>query len=143
MAKKLKPFSQLSESGKKARLAKYEKERQARGTREALVRAVKPMKFKALKNGDTLGVLRVAEYDKETNETKFYNVNAYIKTGKTALKSFYESIQKGQLLSIEMKENEGYINAYQIIDRSYADKRKTTQTNVGAEIDAEPEMAQA
>lgn len=46
MAKKA--FNELTERGQKQRLAKYEKERAARGAQETLARLVKPAKIKSI-----------------------------------------------------------------------------------------------
>lgn len=119
-----KPFDQLTENEKQERLALYEKERQERGTVQALVRLVRKPSFKSIKGDATLAVMRVAEYNKEKDNTEFYTVTAYIAPKKDKLLNFYQSLNKGQLVSIEYKESNGYKNVWNIFDRSYADKSK-------------------
>lgn len=123
MAKK--SFKELTPKGQAQRLAKYEKERQARGTTEALVRLVKPAVIKTIKGDNKMAIFRFAAYDKEAQETKFFTASAFIENGKTALESFYAGLTKGQLVAVEYKESNGYKNIYNLMDRAYADKRKT------------------
>ena len=122
MAKKL--YSELTEQGKKQRLAKYQKEREARGTTETLCRLVKPASIKEIKGDNKLATFRFAAYDKESNETSFFTASAFIAKGKDKLESFYAGLGKGQLVAVEYKENNGYTNIYNLMDRSYADTRK-------------------
>lgn len=123
------PFNQLSEAEQQERLNKYEQERAARGTKQALVRLVKPATIKDIANGNQLAVFRFAEYNKETKEPKFFTATAFIKAGKDSLKSWYQNLTKGQLLSLEYKEEGNYTNVYNLIDRSYADKRKSKKNS--------------
>jgi hypothetical protein len=124
MAKK---FSELTEKGQKQRLAKYQKEREARGTQATLARLVRPANIKTIKGDNKLAVFRFAAYDKDTEETRFFTASAFIKKGKDKLEEFYASLQKGQLVSVEYKENNGYTNIFTLMDRSYADGRKSAQ----------------
>ena len=123
-----KAFNELTEQGQKKRLAKYEQERAARGTTEALVRLVKPATIKTIKDDNKMAILRFAEYNKETQETKFFTANAFIEKGKEKLEAFYAGLTKGQLLSLEYKVNNGYTNVYNLMDRSYADTRRKQQS---------------
>ena len=118
-----KKFNELTEKGQTQRLNKYQKEREARGTQEALVRLVKPATIKDIKDDNKLAVFRFAAYDKALNDTKFFTASAFIKKGKDQLEAFYASLAKGQLVSVEFKENNGYMNIYNLMDRSYADTR--------------------
>lgn len=136
MAKK---FNELTKRGQQQRLAKYEKERKARGTTEVLARLVRPAIIKDIKGGNKLAVFRFASYDKDSKETKFFTASAFIAKGKNALESFYASLVKGQLVSVEYKENNGYTNIYNLMDRSYADNRKKG-TASNAVVDQEPEL---
>ncbi|AST96198.1 hypothetical protein BC8716_09670 [Shouchella clausii] len=52
---------------------------------------------------------------------------------KDKLEELYASLQKGQLISVEHKENNGYTNIYGLMDRSYADRRKSAQRGQEAE----------
>ena len=124
MAKK---FNELTEAGQKARLEKYAKQRAKRGTEEALVRLVRPATFKDIKDDNRLAVFRFAKYDKDTKDTEFFTATAFIEKGKDKLEAFYASLEKGQLVSVEYKENNGYTNIYNLMDRSYADKRKKSE----------------
>ena len=126
MAKK---FNELTEKGQKQRLNKYEKEREARGTKETLARLVKPATIKPVKGDNKIAVFRFAAYDKASGETKFFTASAFIKKGKDALEAFYASLAKGQLVSVEYKENNGYTNIYNLMDRSYADKRTSSASD--------------
>ncbi|MGX1266768.1 hypothetical protein RKD55_004712 [Rossellomorea marisflavi] len=122
MAKKR--FNELTEQGQKQRLAKYQKEREARGTEETLARLVKPANIKPIKGDNKLAIFRLAAYNKDTEETKFFTASAFIAKGKDSLEKFYASLAKGQLVAVEFKENNGYTNIYNLMDRSYADTRK-------------------
>lgn len=122
MAKKR--FNELTEQGQKQRLAKYQKEREARGTEETLARLVKPANIKPIKGDNKLAIFRLAAYNKDTEETKFFTASAFIAKGKDSLEKFYASLAKGQLVAVEFKENNGYTNIYNMMDRSYADTRK-------------------
>lgn len=136
----MKKFNELTETGKKQRLAKYEKEREARGTTEVLARLVRPAKIKEISGDNKLAIFRFATYDKDAKETKFFNATAFIKKGKDALENFYASLEKGQLVSVEYKANGDYNNIYNLMDRSYADKRKKSDTNANASVEQEPEL---
>ena len=122
MAKK--KFEELTEKGQQQRLAKYQKEREARGTEETLARLVKPANIKPIKGDNKLAIFRLAAYNKDTEETKFFTASAFIAKGKDKLEEFYASLAKGQLVAVEFKENNGYTNIYNLMDRSYADTRK-------------------
>lgn len=135
----MKKFSELTEKGKRQRLAKYQKEREARGTTETLARLVRPATIKEIKGGNKLAVFRFAAYDKAENETKFFTASAFIKKGKEKLEQFYAGLEKGQLVSVEYKTNNGYTNVYNLMDRSYADNRKKKAT-APSSADADPEL---
>jgi len=122
MAKK--KFNELTEKGQQQRLAKYQKERESRGTQETLARLVKPANIKPIKGDNKLAIFRFAAYNKETEETKFFTASAFIAKGKEKLEEFYASLAKGQLVAVEYKEKDGYMNIYNLMDRSYADTRK-------------------
>lgn len=122
MAKK--KFNELTEKGQQQRLAKYQKERETRGTQETLARLVKPANIKPINGDNKLAIFRFAAYNKETEETKFFTASAFIAKGKDKLEEFYASLAKGQLVAVEYKENNGYTNIYNLMDRSYADSRK-------------------
>ncbi|WP_110114492.1 hypothetical protein [Bacillus sp. CGMCC 1.16541] len=118
MAKK--KFEELTEKGQQQRLAKYQKEREARGIEETLARLVKPANIKPIKGNNKLAIFRLAAYNKDTEETKFFTASAFIAKGKDKLEEFYASLAKGQLVAVEFKENNGYTNIYNLMDRSYA-----------------------
>jgi hypothetical protein len=122
MAKK--KFNELTEKGQNQRLTKYQKERESRGTQETLARLVKPANIKPIKGDNKLAIFRFAAYDKTTEETNFFTASAFIAKGKDKLEEFYASLAKGQLVAVEYKENNGYMNIYNLMDRSYADSRK-------------------
>lgn len=122
MAKK--KFNELTEKGQQQRLAKYQKERESRGTQETLARLVKPANIKDIKGDNKLAVFRFAAYDKEKDDTDFFTASAFIAKGKDKLEEFYANLAKGQLVAVEYKENNGYTNIYNLMDHSYADSRK-------------------
>jgi len=130
-----KAFSELTEQGKKRRLNQYAKERAERGTTQVLARLVKPATIKTIAGDNKLAVFRFASYDKEAEKTNFFTASAFIKKGKDALENFYASLQKGQLVSVEYKVNNGYTNIYNLMDRSYADNAK--KANATTDVDAE------
>lgn len=138
MAKK--KFSELTEKGQKQRLNKYQKERQARGTEESLVRLVKQANIKPIKGGNKMAVFRFAAYDKESKETKFFTASAFIAKGKDKLEEFYANLTKGQLVSVEYKVNNGYRNIYNLMDRSYADNRNKSGASASTQEEVEPEL---
>lgn len=126
MAKK---FNELTEKGQKQRLAKYQKEREARGTEETLARLVRPATIKPIKGDNKLAVFRFAAYNNESKDTKFFTATAFIAKGKEALESFYTGLTKGQLVSVEYKETENYTNIYNLMDRSSADNKNESNTD--------------
>lgn len=77
----------------------YEAQREARGTKQNLARLVKPAHIVDLANGDKSARFRLAI------NNEFYTASAYIKAGKDALEQFYAGLEKGQLVSVEYKEN--------------------------------------
>lgn len=117
-------FKELTEQEQQQRLAKYQAEREARGTEEVLARLVRPASIKNIKDNNKLAVFRFAVYNKDAGETKFFTASAFIEKGKDKLEQFYTGLQKGQLVAVEYKENKGYTNIYNLMDRSYADTRK-------------------
>lgn len=132
-----KQFSELTPQGQKARLTKYAKEREARGTTETLARLVRPATIKDIKGDNKMAIFRFAAYDKAEEKTKFFTASAFIANGKDKLQAFYESLSKGQLVAVEYKENNGYNNIYNLIDRSNADNRKKAAVADQAEAELE------
>lgn len=122
MAKK-KAFNELTEQGKKQRLAKYAKEREARGTTDHLVRLVKAPKINEIKGGNKQAVFRLAEYNKEKNETEFFTATAFIAKGKDKLEAYYAGLEQGDLVSVEIKAVKGYNNVYDMITRQKASQK--------------------
>ncbi len=115
-----KEFNELTDSGKAARLRKYEEERAERGTVRVLGRLVSKPSVKEISGGAMNAYLVLAVYDKETEETDFITVSAYIAKDKvgTDLEAYYQNLEKGQLLSVEYKQNGDYKNAYGVFTRS-------------------------
>lgn len=124
-----KQFNELTDAGKKARLAKYEKEREARGTKQTLARIVATPKIKDIANGNKQAVIRLAVNKAGSKEAEFPVVTAFIKKGKDGLENYYANLQKGQLVSVEYKEANGYKNVYNMINRN---------TQPKAEVSAQP-----
>ena len=135
-----KKFNELTEKGQKQRLTKYQKEREARGTQETLARLVRPASIKPIKGDNKLAVFRFAAYDKATEETKFFTASAFIAKGKEKLEEFYANLAKGQLVAVEYKENNGYTNIYNLMDRSYADTRNQSSAEAPAKEEPAAEM---
>ena len=102
----MKKFNELTKRGQEQRLAKYEAERQARGTQDAIGNVVKKPTFKTLDNGATIATFRIAFTQKGVEGTQFENFNAYIKPEQDKLLAYYQSVGKGQLVSVEFKVNE-------------------------------------
>ena len=120
---KLTPFNELkTERGQANRLAKYAKQDAELGTVTKLARLVKPAKINTLANGAKQAIIRLAIYDNETKETTYDNFFAYIAEGKDALEQFYAGLPKGQLVSCQYKENNGFKNIYTLMIRNVAEK---------------------
>lgn len=135
---KLTPFNELkTETGKQKRLDRYAKEREERGTVECLARLVRPAKIKEIKDGNRQASVRLAIYNKEKKDSDFITASKFIEKGKDALEEFYASLTKGQLVSVEYKQTNGYNNIYSMMDRSYADNRKSKKVEVKQE---EPDL---
>lgn len=116
-----KDFNELTDQGQKARLQKYEDERAERGTVQVLGRLVSDLEpnIKEISDGAKSAYLRLAVWNKDTEETEFMTISAYIAPDKVGgeLEQFYAGLNKGDLLSVEYKENKGYKNAYGIFLR--------------------------
>lgn len=116
-----KAFKELGKSGQASRLKKYEKQREERGTKQVLARLVRDVApgIKEIANNAKAAYLRLAVYNQEAKETKFITVSAYIGADKvgTDLEAFYAGLKKGNLVSVEYKETEGYNNAYGVFKR--------------------------
>lgn len=112
-------FNELSDSGQKARLRKYEEERAELGTTRVIGRLASDVSVKEIAGGAKNAYLTVAVYNKDTEKTDFTTVSAYIAPEKvgSALEEFYNSLKKGQLVSVEYKENGNYKNAYGVFKR--------------------------
>lgn len=119
-----KAFNELTKSGQASRLKKYEKERAERGTTQVLGRLVRPLapSIKPVKDGAKSAFMRLAVYNTETSKTDFMTVSAYIAADKVGgqLEDFYKSLNKGDLVSVEYKETNGFNNAYSVILRKPA-----------------------
>lgn len=133
-----KAFKELTPQGQKKRLAKYAAEREARGTVDMLVRLVKPAKIKEIADGNEMAIFRLAFYNKEKGKTEFFTASAFIKKDKTALKNYYASLKTGQLVSVEIKESNGYKNIYDMISREEKKKTKSANTASVKDPDALP-----
>lgn len=129
-----KQFNELTPKGQKARLTKYANERAARGTEEVLARLVKPATIKTIKDDNQLAVFRLAVYNKESQKTEFFTASAFIEKGKDALRNFYASLAKGQLVSVEYKQSNGYTNIYNMM------KRDSKKSSAKAEVAEQQEM---
>lgn len=115
---KAKKYQELTPAGQKKRLAKYEKEHAANGTSENLVRLVREATIKNIKDGNKQAIFRFALYEKGVEETRFVTAKAFIGKGKDALEQFYRSLTPQHLLSATLKENNGHLNVWKVIDRT-------------------------
>lgn len=116
-----KDFAELTDQGQNARLKKYEEERAERGTVQVLGRLVRDLEpsIKDVADGAKAAYLRLAVWNADTQETDFMTISAYIAEDKVGgpLEDFYASLEKGQLLSVEYKENGEFKNAYNVFKR--------------------------
>lgn len=116
-----KEFNQLTDQGQKARLNKYEEERAERGTEQVLGRLVRDLapSIKEIEGGAKSAYMRLAVWNAETEKTDFMTISAYIAKDKVGgeLEAFYASLKKGDLLSVEFKENGDFKNAYGVFLR--------------------------
>lgn len=120
-----KPFKELSKSGQKYRLDKYEKERAAKGTKQCLATVVQKPKFVQLDNGDTNVYFRFACFDATSNTEDFKNMSLYLKKDNTDYRHFLEGIKVGGRYAVEYKENGKngkYNNVYSLFERPRAAK---------------------
>lgn len=108
-----KSFNELSPSGQKSRLKKYEEERKEKGTLEAIGRLSRKPVIKANPNSnDKHAYFSLAIYNEETEKMEYPLFSAFIAEGKDALENFYETLPKGQLLKVEYKKNGQYNNVW-------------------------------
>lgn len=116
-----KEFNQLTDQGQKARLNKYEEERAERGTVQVLGRLVRDLApaIKDIDGGAKSAYMRLAVWNAETETTDFMTISAYIAADKVGgeLEAFYANLKKGDLLSVEYKENGEFKNAYGVFLR--------------------------
>lgn len=102
------------------KLAQYQAERKARGTKEQLCRLINQPSITTETDG-TKGIsLRLwTGYNKETKTNSYAWAKANITPDQTNLLRFYESLEPGHLLSVEyfLKENDPTFHIYQIFKR--------------------------
>lgn len=126
----MKAFNELTERGQKARLTKYDKERQAQSEKygvkieNALFRIVRPAKITNLhasekvSDGAMLASIRVVTNDPETKKPVFSTATAYIQKNQTGLLDYYKSLAKGQLVSMDFVRNENKtLRVWQMMSR--------------------------
>ena len=130
----MKSFNTLTETEKAERLAAYAAQDAALGTVTKLARLVKPAKINTLTNGAKQAIVRLAIYDNETKETTYDNFFAYIAEGKESLEQFYAGLNKGQLVSCQYKENNGFKNIYTLMIRNVAEKVAVETVAADADI---------
>lgn len=141
MATKMKPYAELTEAGKKRRLAKYEKDNAAErqelqqayeekhGTsielHDDLANLVRPATLKENANGSKTAVMRLAIYNPETKKPDYKTATVYIAPEKVGQKfeDFIAGLCKGDLLSIRYAVNDhGTLNIWNIFQRKRAAK---------------------
>lgn len=120
MSKNLKPFAELSKSGQRARLKKYEAEREKYGTKQCLANLVKDPVIRDNRDGSKRVQFRFALYI-PGEETQFMNMSHYVAADKQELQDFLMGLKKGERVSVEYKINEvdgvEYGNIFQIFRR--------------------------
>lgn len=119
-----KQFKELTAQGQKARLTKYAKQREELGTSNTLANLVRKPTIKSLDNGANRVSFRLAIYNAETEKTDFVNASAYINPEKVGgeLESFYASLDKGQLVSVDYKMNGDFMNVWSMFPRERSAK---------------------
>lgn len=132
-------FNQLTQEEQQVRLAKYAKERAERGTVQELARLVAKPTVRENKNGSHNAYIRLAVYNKETGDTRFFSASAHIAKDKDSLLNFYQTaLNKGDLVSVEhkteVKGDRTYINIFRLMKRQVPKKQAPV-------AQAEPDVA--
>lgn len=130
-----KPFAELTKQGQKARLTKYAKEVEARGTVRVLARLVKDPNIVDIKGEAKSAFFRFATFNKETQKTEYFNASRYIQKDKVGqpFETFLSNLKKGQLVDVEYKVNGKYNDIYDLIDRSAADAKRKAENKAKRE----------
>ncbi|MBD7970298.1 hypothetical protein [Paenibacillus gallinarum] len=137
---KAKKYQDLTPAGQKKRLAKYEKEHEANGTKETTARLVQQAVIKEIKDGNKQAIFRFALHEKGAEKPRFETMKAFIAKGKDSLEEFYRSLTPQHLLSVTYKESNGYKNVWNLMDRTEAYKaNKANKANMvdNAEVQGE------
>lgn len=116
----MKKFAELkTDKAKQARLDKYAKEREARGTQEQLCRLVAKPIVKETSDGNYSVALRLwLRYNKETKKNEYQWANAYVLKSQEALLGFYKGLKPGTVLAVEYFMKNGFMNIYSAFERS-------------------------
>lgn len=116
----MKKFAELkTDKAKQARLDKYAKEREARGTKEQLCRLVAKPIVKETSDGNYSVALRLwLRYNKETKKNEYQWANAYVLKSQEALLGFYKGLKPGTVLAVEYFMKNGFMNIYSAFERS-------------------------
>ncbi|KQY91018.1 hypothetical protein ASD24_24800 [Paenibacillus sp. Root52] len=137
---KAKKYQDLTPAGQKRRLAKYAKEHAANGTQETTARIVREAVIKEIQGGNKQAIFRFAIHEKDTGETHFKTMKAFIAKGSEALESFYASLTPKHLLSVTFKESNGHLNVWRVMDRTEAYKaNKAAKANSTPGTKEEPQ----
>lgn len=138
---KAKKFKDLTPAGQKKRLAKYEKQHQENGTKETTARLVREAVIKDIKDGNKQAIFRFALHEKGAEQPRFETMSAFIAKGKDSLEEFYRSLTPKHLLSVTYKESNGYINVWNLMDRTeaYKENKAAKQASAAAKMEVQEE----
>lgn len=116
----MKKFAELkTDKAKQARLDKYAKEREARGTKEQLCRLVAKPIVKETSDGNYSVALRLwLRYNKETKKNEYQWANAYVLKSQEGLLGFYKGLKPGTVLAVEYFMKNDFMNIYSAFERS-------------------------
>lgn len=109
----MKKFNELTKAGQTKRINAYKEQNAKLGVEQNLFVVSKEATIKELDNGDKYAQFVLIN----TKDKKSVLGSAYIKAGKDALQGFYESLSKGQLVSVRYKTNGQYINIWEMMKR--------------------------
>lgn len=140
---KPKKYQDLTPAGQKKRLAKYEKEREANGTKETTARLVREAVIKDIKDGNKQAIFDLALHEKGAEQPRFVTMRAFIAKGKDTLEEFYRNLTPKHLLSVTYREINGYNNVWNMMDRTEAykaNKAKKESATANEEVQEEPPL---
>lgn len=98
----------------------YKQELLDKGLEQTLATLIKKPTIKTCKNGAHMAYFNLLCIDTDTNKKSSLLMSAYIKPESVGgnLEQFYESLKKGQMLSVEYKKNNGFLNINRVFLRT-------------------------